>query len=282
MSDEQSAFASFERKWIDANPEQAAVLVFLPPTQRASASAFGTLIHELTQTAFGVREPQVAAAKLGWWQQELIGAAAGNPRHPISRELFRKRRAATIDHGLWRALIDGAIAQLDASSPASFVDLLESLSDFFQPVALIETRLVENGASQSDASARLWACSHLMRSVEDLSQSSDRVALPLDLLARHGVSRAEMLEPCAKRSAALNDFIAAIRDTIATNQRLATQASLGTRVRARIDSWLADGAMRADDPAQYLSRHSRNMRWRSLWWAWREARSLTSRSTIPT
>ena len=91
MSDEHSAFASFERKWLDANPEQAAVLVFLRPAQRRSASAFGSLIHELTQTVFGVREAQVAGAKLGWWQQELTGAAAGNPRHPISRELFGDR-----------------------------------------------------------------------------------------------------------------------------------------------------------------------------------------------
>ena len=282
MSDERSAFSSFERKWLDANPEQAAVLVFLTPTQRAGASAFGTLIHELTQTVFGVRETQVAAAKLGWWQQELIGAAAGNPRHPISRELFRDTRAATIDSDLWRALIDGAIAQIDASSPANFDNLLTSLSDFFGPVALIETRLSGKDASQSDAIAQLWACSHLMRFAEDLSQFAERVALPLDLLARHGASRAEMLEPCAKRSAVLNDFIATIRDTIAKNQHLAPQASLGTRVRTRIDRWLADHAVRADDPAQYLSRHARNLRWRSLWWAWREARSLTSRSAIPT
>jgi phytoene synthase len=282
MSDEHSAFASFERKWLEANPEQAAVLVFLPPARRAGASAFRTLIHELTQTAFGVREAQVATAKLDWWQQELIGAAAGNPRHPISRELFRDTRAATIDSDLWRALIDGAIAQIDAPSPATFDDLLSSLSNFFRPVASIEMRLAKNDTSQSDAVAQLWACSHLMRSAEDLSQSSDRVALPLDLLARHGASRAEMLEPCAKRSAVLNDFIATIRDTIAKNQHLAPQAGLGTRVRARIDRWLADHAVRVDDPAQYLSRHARNLRWRSLWWAWREARSLTSRSAIPT
>jgi phytoene synthase len=247
MSDEHSAFASFERKWLDANPEQAAVLVFLPRTQRARASAFGTLIHELTQTAFSVREVQVAAAKLSWWQQELVGAAAGNPRHPISRELFRDQRATALDSGLWRELIDGAIAQLDVSSPTTSDNLFATLSDFFEPVALIETQLMQNGASQNDAIAQLWACSHLMRSVT--------------------------LPP---------DFISTIRDTIEKNQRLATQATLGTRVRTRGDRWLADHAVRADDPAQYLSRHARNLRWRSLWWAWREARSLTSRSAIPT
>ena len=282
MSEEHSAFASFERKWLDANPEQAAVLVFLRPAQRERESAFGSLIHELAQTAFGVREAQVAAAKLGWWQQELIGAAAGNPRHPISRELFRDRLAATIDSNSWRALIDGAIAQLDAPSPSNFGDLFSSLSDFFGPVALIETRLAESGASQSEAIGQLWACSHLMRFAENPSRCGERMSLPLDLLARHGASRAEMLEPCAKRSIVLKDFIASIRDTIAKNEPLAMQATLGTRVRARVDRWLADRAVLADDPAQYLSQHARNLRWRSLWWAWREARNLTPRSTVPT
>ena len=121
-----------------------------------------------------------------------------------------------------------------------------------------------------------------MRVAEDLPQFAERVALPLDVLARHGASRAEMLKPSEKRSVVLKDFIATIRDTIAKNQPLATQASLGTRVRARVDRWLADRAVIADDPAHPLSRHARTMRWRSLWWAWREARSLTSRSTIPT
>jgi phytoene synthase len=88
MPPEDAAFASFERKWLEANPEQATVAVFLAPDERRRASAFGSLVHELEQTTFGVREPQVAAVKLNWWRQELIAAPARTPRHPIARELF--------------------------------------------------------------------------------------------------------------------------------------------------------------------------------------------------
>ena len=90
------AFASFERKWLDANPEQAAVLVFLRADERRRAAAFGTLIHELTQTTFAVRETQVAAAKLAWWEQELHSASGGRARHPITIELFADDRVRTI------------------------------------------------------------------------------------------------------------------------------------------------------------------------------------------
>jgi phytoene synthase len=277
MSDDGVAFASFERRWLDANPEQSAVLIFLPSPQRERARAFGTLIHELSQTAFGVREPAVAAAKLSWWQQELISAAAGNPRHPISRELFRDARTTMIDATSWRALIDGAIMQLDASLPSTFDELRTSLSAFFTPVASIENQLTETGDSQTEAVADLWISSHLMRAVETISVNTERSALPLDLMARHGISRAELGEPGPKRSAVLKDFITRVRDVIKKNQTIATHASLGRRVRARIDARLADRAVNVDDPARYLSERERDMRWRAVWWAWREARALTSR-----
>src|SRR5258706_4600441 len=80
-----AAFASFENKWLVAQPENALVAIFLPADQRQRASAFGSLVHELEQTAFHVREPQVAATKLAWWRQELADAATGNARHPISK-----------------------------------------------------------------------------------------------------------------------------------------------------------------------------------------------------
>ena len=281
MSDEGSAFASFERKWLEANPEQAAVLIFLRSDQRQCARAFGTLIHELTQTAFVVRESQVAAAKLSWWQQELMGASAGNPRHPISRELFGQSRASAIDSTSWRALIDGAIAQLDASFPSTFEDLLASLSDFFTPVAAIETQLAGGSESQLDAVATLWICSHLLLVAQDVSHAAERTSMPLDLLARHGITRADLAASASNQKGVLKDFVGQIRDTIIEKRSRASSASLGRLVRSRTDRWLADRAICANDPAGFLSQHARNLRWRGLWWAWREARHLTSRSAIP-
>lgn len=267
------AFASFERKWLDANPEQAAVLVFLSPDERHRASAFGALIHELAQTAFVVREPQVAAAKLGWWQQELSSAAIGNSRHPISQALFADSRTRAMDPLLWRALIDGAIAQLDASFPADFDELRASLAPFYIAVAAIETRLGGGDTSNVDAIATLWICSHLLTAAGS--------SLPLDVLARHGASREDIKAPGAKQSAVLKDFIATIGGTIRVNRTLATHASLGLRVRSCVDAWLADRAIRADDPSRYLSRHAHRLRWHSVWWAWREARRLRSAAPIP-
>ena len=282
MSDEGSAFASFERKWLEANPEQAAVLVFLKPEQRQPARAFGSLIHELTQTTFVVREAQVAAAKLSWWQQELLSASQGNARHPISRELFRDARAGSIDPHLWRALIDGAIAQLDASFPADLDEIFASLSEFFGPVAAIEAQLIEGNRVSLDAAVKLWICSHLLLAAQVGASHAERTSMPLDLLARHGISRADLAARDVDSSAVRRDCIRQVRDAIDENRRQATNVSLSRLVRARTDQWLAERAVRADDPSDYLARHARNLRWRSLWWAWQEARHLTSLATNPT
>ena len=183
------AFASFERKWLDANPEQAAVLLFLDAAKRPRVSAFGTLIHELSQTAFGVREAGVAAAKLEWWRQELAAASAGNARHPITRELFTDERARSVDGNAWRELADGALAQLDTPPPATMDDAMTHLSAFYAPVAAIDTYL--DGTHDVAGVAALWILSHQVQSLAAGAVAREHSPLPLDLLARHRVSRAD-------------------------------------------------------------------------------------------
>ena len=114
-----AAFASFEQKWLAAQPENAFVAIFLPADQRQRASAFGSLVHELEQTAFHVREPQVAATKLAWWRQELADAAAGKSRHPISKALFADRQVQAVDPNLWPAMAAGASFQIELATAAS-------------------------------------------------------------------------------------------------------------------------------------------------------------------
>ena len=82
------AFASFEQKWLVANPEQVMVGLFIAPSVRLRAVAFGCLVHELSVAADEIHETEVAAAKLAWWAQELEVAATGHARHPITHALF--------------------------------------------------------------------------------------------------------------------------------------------------------------------------------------------------
>ncbi len=271
MPAEDAAFASFEGKWLEANPEQATVAVFLAPDERRRASAFGSLVHELEQTTFGLREPQVAAVKLNWWRQELVAATAGTLRHPIARELFDDERARSISEASWSNLIDGALAQLDSEAPAALGDSISRLAVFYRPVASIEAALAAHDSARSDADAQLWISAHLLRFA---AQPGHDRAVPLDLLARHGLARSALAEPSPARSALLRDYLGLVRDEIDSALAQASWASLGRRVRARLDRELAAKAHDAVDPSAMLAAQPGLRRWRSLWLSWREARRM--------
>ena len=278
MPQDDAAFASFERKWLEANPEQATVAIFLAPAERRRTAAFGSLVHELEQATFGVREAQVAAVKLNWWRQELVAAATGTPRHPIARELFDDEQARAIQPAFWSNLIDGALAQLDVGAASALDESILALAAFYRPVASLETALAGDDAAQDDANARLWISSHLLHSVA--AQPEHERAIPLGLLARHGLTRSALAEPGAQRSALLRDYLGLVQAEIEDALARAPRASLGRRVRARLDRELAAKAREAADPAAMLTEHPGRRRWRGLWLSWREARRLARNDVL--
>lgn len=273
MADASGTFASFEEKWLAANPENAVVAVFLPSTQRRFASAFGCLIHELSQAAFHIREPQVAATKLAWWKQELADAAFGKPTHPITQTLFDCAGVRESDPALWPALADGALAQLDAPGAGTLAAMIEQLDPFFGAVARAENALFCAGESNVEADAALWTLSHLLRALPHLRGDDTHLPLPLGLLARHELTRAELAYESPQRNMLIKDFLDEL--VLEGNGALGVSAvrSLPLRVRTALDRRRIASALRAIDPLRWLSTHPRPGRWRALWTAWHEARA---------
>ncbi|HSN01394.1 MAG TPA: squalene/phytoene synthase family protein [Rudaea sp.] len=273
MPGANGTFASFERKWLAADPENAVVAVFLPAAQRRFASAFGCLIHELSQAAFHIREAQVAAAKLAWWQQELADAALGSAKHPISQALFADAAARESDPALWPALADGALAQLDAPGAGTLAALIEQLDPFFGAVARAENALFCTGAGNIEADAALWTLSHLLRALPHLGEGAAHLPLPLGLLARHELTRAELAYESPQRNMLIKDFLDEL--VLEGNGALGVSAlrSLPLRVRAALDRRRIESALRVTDPLRWLSAHPHAGRWRTLGTAWHEARA---------
>lgn len=266
-----AAFESFEQKWLAAQPENALVAIFLPADQRRPASAFGTLVHELEQAAFQPREAQVAATKLAWWRQELADAALGNARHPISKALFADAPAGAVAPATWPALAEAALMQTELRPAATLAELLDNCAPFYRAVARAEHALFAGGVGGSGSNAALWTISHLLRELANPSRLDAQ--LPLDLLARHGVTRADLVAQTPLRATLLRDHLAALAQQIHSALANAAAPSLSRRVRTRLDLALATAARRATDPLAYLTAHTPAGRWRSLLAAWREARA---------
>ena len=269
-------FADFEQKWLQARPENRLVAIFLDPAARRRASAFGTLIHELSRAAFHVHEPQVVAAKLGWWQQELTDAAFGNSRHPITQELFADDVARETDPGLWPALAEGAIAQIERPGAGTLAALIEQLDPFYSAVAAAESALLLDGAGSPEANAALWIFSHLLHELPLLGTAAGRLPVPLGLLARHGLAHAALGQASPDRNRLVKDFLDELVLEINGALGVASARTLGLRTRVRLDRELIAGALKSTDPLAYLATHAGAGYWRSLWTVWREARAAAS------
>jgi len=269
VAETSGAFASFEQKWLAAHPEYAAASVFLPPERRHAANAFGCLVHELDEAAVHVHDVQVASAKLGWWRGELISAAQGRASHPITLELFRAPPPEATRH-LWPELADASLARLSAPPAATLADLLGQHADFHRSVVRADASLSARTAEAADRDAVLWTISHLLRELPRIERDGESLPVPLDLLARHGLTRTGLRSPGARRTALIRDYLEALAGAMPRDRG----ANLHQRIRSRLDAALIAGAREADEPLRHLLEHSQPGRWRSVWTAWREARAL--------
>ena len=268
-------FAAFERKWSGASPENPLLAVFLPVERRRAATAFATLVHELEQAAVAVSEPQVAAAKLGWWHDELADGHAGRPRHPVTRELFADARLRDSDAALWPGLAQAALTLGESPGARELGGLLDSLRPWYTAVARAHAVALGIDATDIDTDARLSSLSFLMRSLVTMDDRSTRGQwLPLDLLARHGITRQQLQENSIDAAAFARDYLAALLREQARTGGSARSGNLVVRVRARLDRHLGTAALRAGDPLASLASRRRSRRWHALWACWREARLL--------
>lgn len=272
MTNVAGTFAGFQEKWLTVNPENAVVAVFLPAAQRGLAGAFGCLVHELSEAAFRIRETQVAATKLAWWRQELADSAFGHPGHPVTQTLFACAAAREADPVLWPALADGALAQLDAPGAGTLAALIEQLDPFFGAVAHAESALFCGSAGNVEADAALWTLSHLLRELPRLGADEPHLPLPLGLLARHELTRAELRYESPQRNRLIKDFLDEL--VLEGNGALGVSAprSLPLRVRAALDRRRIHGALRATDALRWLRAHPHAGRLQTLHTTWREAR----------
>ena len=79
--------ANFIGKWRARWPEWTIASAFLPAPGRELAFAWFALLQELTDAAWGGEEATPGLAKLAWWNEELQGWAKGARRHPLGELL---------------------------------------------------------------------------------------------------------------------------------------------------------------------------------------------------
>ncbi|MFC5740691.1 squalene/phytoene synthase family protein [Dyella tabacisoli] len=269
------ALQSYIDKWLAVQPQQRIALTFVDPRQYPGHIALAALEQELLAAAYGIREPQVAAAKLNWWAEELAGAAASGGRHPLTQVLFDDERAHSLPSERWLAPVLAAMAQLEQGTAADFSAQLVAATPLHGALAALETSWWYGEKAPFEQAARVATLSHLLHALLRLEEDAerDRLPLPMARLARYGLSRAQLHKASAEREdairAQLGDLCSAWRESV----QLPGPLSVFRRLESRHGGRMALRAVKAADPLAALRKGQVRQGPSIAWQAWQAARA---------
>jgi 15-cis-phytoene synthase len=244
---EQSAvLQGFIDKWLAVQPQQRIALVFVDGRRYPGHVALAALEQELLGAAYGIREPQVAVAKLNWWAEELAGAATSGGRHPLTQVLFDDERAHAIASDLWLAPVLAAMAQLEQGTAADFPAQIDAAMPLHGSMAALETAWWYGADASPTRAMQVATLNHLLYALLRLEQDAerDRLPLPMARLARHGLSRTQLRAASEARQhavkAQLEDLLASWKESAALAGPLSVFRALESRHASRLAQRAAD------------------------------------------
>ncbi|KZC16414.1 MULTISPECIES: phytoene synthase [Rhodanobacter] len=275
LVEQNAVLQGFIDKWLAVQPQQRVALAFVDGRRYPGHVALAALEQELLGAAYGIREPQVAVAKLNWWAEELAGASASGGRHPLTQVLFDEERAHALAGELWLAPVLAAMAQLEQGTAADFPAQVEAALPLHGALAALETAWWYGADASPERASRVAVLNHLLYALLRLEQDveRDRLPLPMARLARHGLGRAQLRTAGAARQQAiraqLDDLLASWKASAA----LAGPLSVFRALESRHASGLARRAARAGDALAVLRAGQARTGLATALQAWQAARA---------
>ena len=170
--------------------------LFVPPEQRRAITALYAFCREVDDVVDECTDPDVAAAKLAWWRQEIGTLEAGGAQHPVTRALAPLARTYGITRERLGQIIDGMEMDLRQSRYADLVALERYCYHVAGVVGLLAAGIFGYANPQTLEYAKaLGTAFQLTNIVRDVGEDArkNRIYLPLEDLARFGVPAADIL-----------------------------------------------------------------------------------------
>ncbi len=273
MSASDPVFVGFVGKLLAAYPDYAVLRAYLQDATGQRQLAYECLVAELEHAAYAIAEPQVAAAKLHWWSEELERMEHGAASHPLTQGLSADEHAVRHASDLPARLLEGAIAQIEPPSPGDLAGQLAIMERFYLPLAELDPAPFPRDPRVLAAVARARALARLLRELSLPSGASreGRLAVPLNLLARHQLVRDDLVDE-RRAAPAVREQLAALDEAGAAIRPALADASLPLRLRVRLDARLIARARRNASPLPLLRAARGRLSPLAFWIAWREAR----------
>jgi hypothetical protein len=253
----------FVEKWWQREPEMRVADAFSAGAEPGNATArlrfqcWGALLHELREATFELPDPGVAAAKRGWWAEELQGLGAGRARHPLGIALASLEEAKAAPWtGLSLALV-GAGGEPRQPDTAQAIAALLPLARATVDVENALFRVRDAGEDAALALAVHWLLQRLPHGLG----AEDGARVPMHLLARHGLTLAQL--PAAA-DALLRDWAQELAAALPNPP----QGAFLRRARARFDAARLGRLRAKGGQGGFASPPG----FATLWRAWRAAR----------
>jgi phytoene synthase len=170
--------------------------LFLPPERRRAITALYAFCREVDDVVDECTDPGVAAAKLAWWRHEIATLDAGRPQHPVTQALAPLARAYGITRERLDEIIDGMEMDLRQSRYADLAALERYCYHVAGVVGLLAAGIFgytnPRTLEYAQALGTAFQFTNIVRDVGEDARK-DRIYLPLEDLARFGVSAADIL-----------------------------------------------------------------------------------------
>ena len=170
--------------------------LFLPPERRRAITALYAFCREVDDVVDEGLEPQVAAAKLGWWRAEVASLFAGKPNHPVMRALEPHRTLGITAERL-NEIIDGMEMDLRQTRYLDWAGLERYCYHVAGVVGLLAAGIFGyRDARTLDYAKNLGIAFQLTNIIRDVGEDArkNRVYLPIEDLQRFGVPAADILQ----------------------------------------------------------------------------------------
>lgn len=164
--------------------------LFLPEDRRRAITALYAFCREVDDVVDDCSDVGVARTKLAWWRNEVAAMYRGEPHHPVARALAALLPRFNLAEERLNEIITGMEMDLDQNRYSDFEALSLYCHRVASVVGLLSAEIFGYRNPQTlEYAAHLGMAFQLTNIIRDVGEDArrDRIYLPLDELALHGV-----------------------------------------------------------------------------------------------
>jgi phytoene synthase len=171
--------------------------LFLPAERRRAIMALYAFCREVDDVVDECSDADLARTKLAWWRAEIAGVFAGHAQHPVAQALIPVVRRFDLQLRHFEDIIDGMEMDLRYNRYPDFATLQSYCYRVAGVVGLMAAAIFGyRDPSTLTYAENLGTAFQLTNIIRDVGEDArrNRVYLPLDELARFGISATDVAE----------------------------------------------------------------------------------------